>query len=79
MALSGRVLRQGIAKFDPVTHRWRRLSGQMIPCPFSGPVHSITEDRNEARLWVGLASPRILRICRKRRRNHCGGEFRGFT
>jgi ligand-binding sensor domain-containing protein/signal transduction histidine kinase len=69
---------QGIAKFDPAAHRWIRLNWSNDPAHLSGAVHTITEDQKGS-LWVGLASPRILRICGSRVETIAGSELRGFT
>jgi len=68
---------QGVARFDPAAHHWITLSWSNDPAHLSGAVHSITEDQKGS-LWVGLASPCILRICGSRVQTMAGGELRGF-
>ncbi len=69
---------QGIARFDPAARRWIRLNWSDDPAHISRAVHTITEDQ-EGSLWVGLASPRILRICGSSVQTITGSELRGFV
>jgi ligand-binding sensor domain-containing protein/signal transduction histidine kinase len=53
---------EGISRWDHATERWRSFGAVPVKQGDApGAVHSITEDQSGA-IWVGFASPRIMRI-----------------